>query len=112
MTSWVMAFRAANPLERLRPEGPCTGGQTRHHREARNGPAMVHDSGSSEGMGCRAKWAWTATVTAIRKKFASLPRDVMVTQLLIAREQRITQRLQPEGLGLVPAMGEAACVTI
>jgi hypothetical protein len=23
----------------------------------------VHDSGSSEGMGCRAKWAWTATVT-------------------------------------------------
>lgn len=25
--------------------------------------AMVHDSGSSEGMGCRAKWAWTATVT-------------------------------------------------
>jgi hypothetical protein len=25
--------------------------------------ALVHDSGSSEGMGCRAKWAWTATVT-------------------------------------------------
>jgi hypothetical protein len=24
---------------------------------------MVHDSGSSEGMGCRAKWAWTAAVT-------------------------------------------------
>src|SRR6185437_13861665 len=23
----------------------------------------VHDSGSSEGMGCRAKWVWTATVT-------------------------------------------------
>jgi len=26
-------------------------------------PAMVHDSGSTEGMGCRAKWAWTAAVT-------------------------------------------------